>query len=220
MIERKSKIKGILAKIRADIQADVIPCMNANNITGGYFSVPLIIFSFIEYLGILWKNPVEPDKRNKNRRKNYYSNSHFPDAAIPYIRKYLGKVRPEYKKYGGLLYGLYRHSLVHHYKPNAIILNNKEKISWGILKNSKSNHLSCAKEKYSAPNGKLIGHTILTINLEVFYQDLMKSIDEFEKDVLKYSSVCSRVLRADKKLNCSHPENSLQKYIKKDLKNI
>ena len=215
----RSQIRGILAKIRADIQNDIIPCMDINNTTGGYYSVPIIIFSFIEYLGVLWKNPVERDRKTK-KVLNYYSQSHFPDAAIPYIRKYLGIIRPEYKKYGGLLYGLYRHSLVHHYKPTSIILKNKEIISWGILKNSNSNHLSFTKEKYPEPKNKLLNCKILTVNIEVFYQDLMNSIDEFEKDVLKYSSVCKRILQADKKLNRSRPEESLQNYIKSDLLNI
>jgi hypothetical protein len=217
MISKQSKIKGILAKIRADLQDDVIPCMNANCNTGGFFSVPLIIFSFIEYLGILWKNPVE---HNNKKRKNFYSRSHIKDAAVPYIKKYLGRVRLEYKKYGGLLYGLYRHSLVHHYHPSVIIINNKERVSWAIVKNFKSSHLICTKEKQLGSNGKFINHTILRINLEIFYLDLMKSIDEFEKDALKFSSVGNRVLRADKKLNCPQPDYSLRNYIKDDLNNI
>ena len=45
MIKPRNQIKGILAKVRVDLQNDVIPCMDANNITGGYFSVPIIIFS-------------------------------------------------------------------------------------------------------------------------------------------------------------------------------
>ena len=217
MISSESKIKGIFAKAKADLQSEVIPCINANRNTGGFYSVPLIIFSFIEYLGILWKNPVE---RYKKKRKIYYSHSQIKDAAVPYIKKYLGKVRPEYKKYSGLLYGLFRHSLTHHFKPNVIILNDKEKLSWGIIKNSKNNHLTFSKKKYPQSNGKLINHTILTINLEVFFQDLIESIDKLEKDALKYSSVRNRILRADKKLNCPQPENSLLDYIRNDLKNI
>lgn len=217
MISSESKIKGIFAKAKADLQSDVIPCMNANCNTGGFYSVPLIIFSFIEYLGILWKNPVE---RHNKKIISYYSKSQIKKVAIPYIKKYLGKIRPEYKKYSGLLYGLFRHSLVHHYQPNVIILNNKEKISWGIIKNSTRYHLSCTREKYPSPNGELISHTILTINLDIFFQDLIKSIDEFEKDALKYSSVRKRVLRADNKLIRPRPENSLPDYIKDDFKNI
>ena len=217
MISSESKIKGIFAKAIADLKNEVIPCINTNCNTGGFYSVPLIIFSFIEYLGILWKNPVE---QYKKKRTSYYSQSQVKYAAIPYIKKYLGKIRPEYKKYSGLLYGLFRHSLAHHFQPNVIILNNKEKLSWGIIKNSSENHLTFSKEKYPEPNGKLINHTVLRINLEVFFQDLIKSIEEFEKDALKYNSVRQRILRAEKKLNRSQPENSLPVYVKNDLKNI
>jgi hypothetical protein len=209
------EIKGLFAKIRADISNSVVPCLNKNNITGGYYSVPLIIFSFIEYLGVLWKNPVE---HKKNKVIKYYSCSHFPDEAIPYIRKYLASVRPEYKKYGGLLYGLYRHSLVHHFKPTSIILKNGKIISWGIMKSSREQHLSIIESSFYDSKEKFIKCRELTINLEIFYQDLMKSIDDFEIDVLESPSICKRVLRAEKKLNASRPEDTLQKYIKVDLK--
>jgi len=217
MISRANKIKGIFAKAKADLKSEIIPCLNVNCNTGGFYSVPLIIFSFIEYLGILWKNPVE---KYRNKRKSYYSKSQVEKAAIPYIKKYLGKVRPEYKKYSGLLYGLFRHSLSHNFKPNVIILNNKDKLSWGIIKNSSKNHLTFSKEKYPDRNGRLIEHLILKINLGIFYQDLIKSIDELEKDALKYKSVLNNILRADKKLNSPRPENSLPDYVKNDLSNI
>ncbi len=219
MVRRESKIKGVLAKIKADLQDDVIPCMNAKCNTGGFFSVPLILFSFIEYLGVLWKNPVEKERKSK-KKKYFYSCSHFEDAAVPFIKKYLSRVRPEYKKYGGLLYGLYRHSLVHHYHPSVIILNRKERVSWAIIKNSKKGHLTITKKKYPESNGKLINHTILAINLEIFFLDLLKSIDEFEGDALKYSTVGNRILKADKKLNYPRPEYSLPSYVKVDLNNI
>ncbi len=217
MISRANKIKGIFAKAKADLKSEIIPCLNVNCNTGGFYSVPLIIFSFIEYLGILWKNPVE---KYRNKRKSYYSKSQVEKAAIPYIKKYLGKVRPEYKKYSGLLYGLFRHSLVHHFQPNVIILNNKDKLSWGIIKNSTKNHLTISKEKFTAPNGYLINHFTLNINIDIFFQDLIKSVHEFENDALKYKSVRQNILRAEKKLNKSQPENSLLGYVKNDLKNI
>ena len=132
----------------------------------------------------------------------------------------MGRVRPEYKKFAWLLYGLYRHSLVHHYQPTVILTNKNEKVSWAIVKNSKSNHLICTEKKYPESNGKLMNHKILTINLEIFFADLMRSIDEFEKDTLKYFSVSKRILRAYDKLNRPRPEDSLSSYIKDDLKNI
>ena len=73
-METKYKIKGLFAKIRADLQTELMPCLNRGKKGGGYFSIPLIIFSFIEYLGILWKNPPEKDKRTK-KRMTYYTQS-------------------------------------------------------------------------------------------------------------------------------------------------
>ena len=216
MLKNESKIKGILAKVRADIMHDIEPCLNINHTTGGFFSVPLILFSFIEYLGVLWKNPVE--YKNK-KRVNYYLESHIPKAAIPYIKKYLGKVRSEYKIYSGLLYGLYRHSIVHHYSPSEILVNNKI-LTWEIIKDSRENHLLCTKKKLCKENGKIIEKIILTINIEIFYKDLLKSIDEFEKDALKFKTISNNILRADNKLNNPHPDIFLRKYIRDDLRNI
>lgn len=215
----ENKIRGLFAKVRADIDSAIIPCMDINNIAGGYFSVPIIIFSFIEYLGVLWKNPIEHDKKTKKALK-YYSRSHFPDAAIPYMKKYLSNVRPEYKKYSGLLYSLYRHSLVHHFMPSSILLKNGEILSWGIAKGSVQNHLKIVESKFLISSKKVKNCKGLTINLEIFYQDLVKSINKFEFDALKHPTVRKRILRAEKKLNNSRPEDSLQYYVKKELKYI
>ena len=190
-----------------------MPCLNKGNTTGGFFSVPLIFFSCIELLAILWKNPVEYTKGKK--RLNFISKSHA-EEAVQFIKKYLGRIRNEYKDYGGLLYGLYRHSLVHNYQPSVIEINNTNKIvSWEIGKNSNSKHLGLREEER---NGKI--YKILTINLDIFYEDIQKSINMLESDALKYKTIRDRILRADNKLNRLRPSNFLSKYIQNDLVNI
>ncbi|RLD69602.1 MAG: hypothetical protein DRI87_09435 [Bacteroidetes bacterium] len=76
-------------------------CLNKGNPTGGFFSVPLILFACIEVLAILCKNPVE---REGGKRRNFISCSHHHEA-VEFIRKYLGRIRQEYKNYGGFYTG-------------------------------------------------------------------------------------------------------------------
>ena len=216
-METKYKIKGLFAKIRDDLQTEITPCLNRGN-RGGYFSVTLIVFSLIEYLGTLYKNPIEKDEKNK--RRTYYTKTQIQKTAIPYIQKYLGRVRQEYKIYSGLLYALYRHSLVHYFHPTEILFDNK-KITWKIIKGSKKDHLLCTKQKTNYSKVKFTEQITLAINIDILIQDLFSSLDEFEKDALKFKKISTNIIRADKKLNNPRPAFSFtQKYIIHDLENL
>jgi hypothetical protein len=216
MDKTKSKVKAILSEIKHRLRQDVIPSMNKNCRTGGYFSVPLILFPCIELLGILWKNPVEYDNKTKKKR-NFIAESHVKEA-VEYIRKYLGRIRQEYRKFGGVLYSLYRHSLTHIYQPSVIKLNNNERLSWKIAKNSSQNlHLNLEIENCGETRGQTITYKMLSIDLDIFYQDILKSIDELEKDALKFKNVRNNIIKADRKINRSRPANSLSAYSRDDL---
>lgn len=216
LIKRNSRIKGILNHIRAELREDLYPYFNVIGSNRGFYSVTIIIFSFIEYLGILWKNPVEYSKNGK-KRKNYYTNSHIPDAAVPYIKKYLGRIREEYKQYAGVLYGLYRHPLVHQYHPGMIRARNNDIISWSIAINFHEDHLSLSKSVQPTSTGKLMSYKVININLKAFYIDLLNSIDELEKDALRFQSIGTNILRAYKKVKTPRPFDSLPEYIKKSF---
>lgn len=207
-----AKIKAVFSIIRNRLSEDALPCMNLNCQTGGFFSVPIIVFSCIELLAILWKNPVERDPHTRKRR-NFFGNSHIP-CAIEYMRKYLGQIRPEYKIYAGLLYGVYRHSLTHNYQPATIKIDRNKKLSWGLLKTAEeADHLKVRESP-------IPGSYQLVVNLSRLYKDVLKSIDILERDAMRFVTLKTKILRADKKLNNPRPAQSLSKYIRGDLQNI
>jgi hypothetical protein len=216
MLKKQANLRSLFSIIRQRLKDDTIPCMNKGKTTGGFFSVPLILFSCIELLGILWQNPTEyADKKKKKGRKSYFASSHA-QAAVSFMRKYLGKFRKEYKNYSGILYGLYRHNLAHNYQPGIIKINNIVRLTWEIEKDTKnSNHLKLRTETRQGKQYK-----ILTINLDEFYQDVLNAIDALEKDALKHKTIHNKILRADKKLNALRPINSFGPYIQNDLNRI
>lgn len=217
MISTQSKIKAVFAKTRADIEGNISPCINTNSHNGGFFSVPIIIFSFIEYLGILFRNPVEV--KNGQRLENF-TKTQIENTSIPYIKEYLGRVRTEYDKYAVLLYALYRNSLVHYFSPNEITISKNQILTWGIIKGSSSNHLALAPEEFHISDNSLIKKLVFTINIDLFYLDLMESIDKFVNDVLNNPIISTNILLADKKLNNPRSLNLIPKYIKNELMKI
>ena len=211
-------IKALFSLIRNDLKNAANPHLKIPSTSGGDFFFLLTFFPFIELLGTLWLNPVAENKK-------YYTKAHVKEA-VKFMKRYLGKVRKEYRRFGALVYCLYRHPLTHKCSPAVMSLTTKEKISWEISKSYKHKgfHLTVRTETRKE-NKKNIIYKMLRLDITQFYHDLLKSIDEFEKDALKTNKIRRNILCAEKKLNNQTPQNSYSnKYIKaefaKEIKNI
>ncbi len=122
----------------------------------GLFAIPRIIFPEIDNLGCYLSGNIN------NTAKN----------AVNFIRKYFGKINPEYKDIGGFIYLVYRHGLMHQHTPKLVSYK-KKILGWAISLSGPNNVTNSHLEKF--------GDTI-QIDGKQLYEDLIVGIDFYIKD--------------------------------------
>lgn len=116
--------------IKRSIQTDIRPLLKngcAGEVIGGYFAVPVLVFTLIEYLGRLRYGYI---KEGVSRR-NKWSGS---NCAIWWIKRYMGASNKRYRKLGGLIYDMFRHGTVHSRQPKQYLFNLYKGFGWEIRK--------------------------------------------------------------------------------------
>lgn len=192
-IKNTTLIRATIAYIRNTLEDEVIPAMNKGRTTGGFVSVPLLIFSCIELLGVLWKNP----------QNIYYDTIKH---GVAYLKFYMGKVNIRYKRLAGILYFILRHPLTHKFQQDEILLNCDRVLGWALVKNGrKISHLNIQANR-------------IVVDLNQFYNDLLASIDLFEQDLIRSKNLKIKFRRALIKVEQKRLESDIRrkKYIKKE----
>lgn len=178
---------------------DITPCLQIGVKTrGGFFSVPKLVLTCVDYLGALyvgWNN-----ERARDGRPLFTSGS----KAKAYIHNLFGEVYPEYKTHGDLLWEIYRHGTVHLNEPK-VLLNGKRTISWQLFKGDfkertiiggvptapgKSVQMS---QTHLVPEiVGLPGEWMLPVCTTCLYEDLLASIDEYVSLIQKDPNIEAR----------------------------
>lgn len=147
--------------IRRSINTDIKPLLKEKcdeEEIGGYFAVPGLVFTLIEYLGRLRYGYVREDRGSIR--------------AVWWIKKYLGDVNKRYKKTGGLLFDMLRHGPIHTREPKKYLFALNKGFTWEIVKAERN------REHMFLPNGRNF-----VISLDQLVEDLESAIDNFWKDL-------------------------------------
>lgn len=191
----KEVLDYLNVEMKTLVEDEIKPCLSigvANR--GGFFSVPMLVLSCVDYLGALYSG-WQPSERDHNGRPIFTSSV----KAVRYLHDVFGEVFPEYKKQGRLLWEIYRHGTVHLNEPKAL-QNGKKTISWYIFKGNWKERMIVGK----VPTGigksvemSFLSHIvpieitglpdewIMPVCTTCLYEDLLGSLDVYSQMIQK-----------------------------------
>lgn len=157
---------------------DIEPCLYGK---GGYFGVPRLVLSYVDYLGALFHGYKHQEK---NKRKIFAKHSY----AKRFLKYVFGLIDANYCSYGDLLWEIYRNGTIHLYEP-LTLQNSDQKITWVTYKGHRE------KEFLSSPYSVEVTHLvpqyfrnriwIQPISISCLYEDLKSAIDLFSLMISK-----------------------------------
>lgn len=175
------------------VEDDIKPCLLIGVPRGGYFSVPKLVLSCVDYLGALHSGWKTTEIFNDSR-----PNFTATKKAVGYLESVLGQVFSEYRVRGRLLWEIYRHGTVHLNQPKAL-QNATKTISWYIFKGDwkertivgsvptgiGSSVLMPVTHLVPMPITGLPNEWILPICTTCLYEDLLASLDVYATMIQK-----------------------------------
>ena len=155
----------------------------------GFFAIPRLIFPEIDNLGCYLVGDIK----------------HTASNAISFMKMYFSKVDPEYRSKSAFIYFVYRHGLMHQHMPKSVSCN-KKNIGWSVgisTPNTKTSHLNFIANS-------------LNIDGQQFYEDFLRALELYKKDVLSNDAILKNLITAHRKMISPVPETELLKkpYIK------
>lgn len=159
LLPRDMTLEEIMEYLQNDLKrsigTDIDPVIEHGD---GFFSVPRSVFSYIDYLGMLYTG----DRRDQRGYRQTTRN------AIQFIEDILGEIDPAYRTHASMLYKMYRHGTIHQFQPKDIwITKNGELYTWFVIKGPKS----------GAIHLQPIEGNRFPIDLERLVEDLRKAVD-------------------------------------------
>lgn len=173
-----STIINYLTKdLKKSIENDVYPCLNLGHDEGGYFAVPRLVLSYVDYLGSLYNG--YSGKTNKNKRRIFTDNKY----AKTFLNNIFSKVDSNYGKYGALLWEIYRNGTVHLYSPKTLKDKNSNiTIGWITHKLDRNAKLDAPynfQAEHLVPHDHGNNKWSQPISIKCLYEDLISSLDVY-----------------------------------------
>ena len=110
---------NLLRTIENDVAA--VLSFHEQQQVSGFHSIPREVFCYIDYLGTISKGP--PGTAEK---------------AISFVETYMAAADGRYKKFGRLIYEMWRHGTVHEFDPK-VLKHTRHRYGIGWLTNNSSN---------------------------------------------------------------------------------
>jgi hypothetical protein len=183
--------------------SDVGSCLNSVDPTGGVFGVPRLVLAYVDYLGTLYHGYDGSVDTRTGRR--IFSKTKY---AKTFLVEVFGVVHKDYKRYGELLYDIYRHGTVHLYEP--LTLRNpttKKTIEWHVFKQATpSTPPSRVGQIKTSPWNLMLLHLVptpkpgqqdanvwvLPVSINCLYSDLLAALDIYAKRLQNEPDVADR----------------------------
>jgi hypothetical protein len=194
------------SEIKNSVILDVGSCLNSSNPKGGVFAVPRLVLAYVDYLGALYHGydgSVDPRTGRRIFSKTSYAKS--------FLVEVFGTVHDDYKRYGELLYDIYRHGTVHLYEP--LTLKNRttgKTIEWHVFKlATPTAPPSRVGEIKTNPWNRMMIHLVptpkpgqndpnvwvLPVSIDCLYFDLLAALDVYAKRVQNEPDLAGRFQR-------------------------
>jgi hypothetical protein len=191
-LEKNMTVSKILDYLTSDLKKSVIndlqPCLNLGHDEGGYFAVPRLVLSYVDYLGALYNG--YNSRRDVRTGKRIFTGGKY---AKMFLNDIFGQIDPNYIKYSALLWEIYRNGTIHLYSPKILKnVNSSRTIGWIAHKGDRvcvtlTTHLvphDLGNNRWSQP-----------ISIKCLYQDLLSGIDRYALLISTDSRVQSRFMK-------------------------
>jgi len=174
---RDEIVDYLLNDLRRSVVDDVYPCIRPGDPRGGYFAVPKLVLSYVDYLGALYHG--YDGRRNRQGRRIFA----YHEYAKTFLRDIFGKVDPHYTEHGDLLWEIYRNGTIHLYEPMTL-QNQGREIHWHAYKGPRIELLPKLIEgsqdmfwaTHLVPHEVLQNRWVQPISITCLYEDLLASI--------------------------------------------
>jgi hypothetical protein len=169
----ENQCKDVVEYLKGDftlaLRADIVAILRFHKMLdfGGDLSIPRQVFCYIDYLGSLCYGP---GPRNNTRH------------AIKFIENYFGEIDERYKKFGELMYNMWRHGTVHEFDPKRYIHSSRKyRMGWRSSKSSdqkeRNRHLKCFMMEVQQDNCP--DSYVISINLFELVDHLKQALRKF-----------------------------------------
>jgi hypothetical protein len=197
-LEKNMVVSKILDYLTSDLKKSVVndvrPCLNLGHDEGGYFAVPRLILSYVDYLGALYNG--YNGKRNERTGKRIFTSGKYAKILLNDI---FGRIDPNYVKHNALLWEIYRNGTIHLYSPKILKnVNSSRTIGWIAHKEGRVCQLG---SPYNFLSTHLVPHDLgnnrwsQPISIKCLYQDLVSGIDKYALLISSDSKLQSRFVQ-------------------------
>jgi hypothetical protein len=143
----------LLYDLRVSVINDIAPCLRRRSREGGYFAVPRLTLSAVNYLAIL--NRISPDN---------------------YLIRFFGHLDQNYIGYGRLLWEVYRNGLIHTYEPKKL-QNGNHIIDWTLYKGQRITNIDEVRICHLVPFRITNNEWTQPVSILCLYDDLIAAIE-------------------------------------------
>jgi hypothetical protein len=175
LVDIKEYLEGDLKR---SIRSDVGPVVRPEVEEGGYFAVPRLVLSYVDFLGALYGR-YSGEKDRSGRRLIA-----TPKKATKFIREIMKEVDELYDKSGDLLHEMYRHGTVHRYQPHALKRSDGRELNWLCYKGPRESWVNvprALKVRHLQPVRRDANSDWLPVSITCLYGDLLLAVDVFWK---------------------------------------
>jgi hypothetical protein len=176
-------IEYLIDDLKKSVENDIKPCLNPATKEGGYFAVPRLVLSYVDYLGVLYHG-YDGRKDGSNRR--ILSQGVY---AKEFLKDIFGYIDSNYKLYGELLWEIYRNGTIHLYSPKVLKDKNSDKtIGWLTHKGPRVAVLGDDESVVIHLVPHSLGKSLWEqpISIICLYGDLVSAIERFADLIPKY----------------------------------
>lgn len=127
-MDKEKIVKYLKDDLKRSVVNDIGPFFKPEEKEGGFFAVPRLVLSYVDYLGVLYHG--YNGKRDRHNRRIFSQSLYAKD----FLRKFLGSVDNNYKLHGELLWEMYRNGTIHLYAPKVLKDKSSRIIGWIVYK--------------------------------------------------------------------------------------
>lgn len=179
-----SEITDYLQKdLKQSVLNDVTPCLGTSTSPEGLFAVPRLVLSYVDFLGALYHGY---QGRVAGERRKFADHLY----AKTFLADIFGQGDANYKRFGGLLWDIYRNGTIHLYEPMKL-QNQGREITWAVHKGPRTytvtvrgpNGIQTWTQVHLIPYQYEPDKWAQPVSIFCLHQDLLNSIDEYTKEI-------------------------------------
>jgi len=175
----------LIDDLRRSLVNDVKPIVKARSLEGGYFAVPRLVLSYVDYLGALYYGY---HGLTSHGRRIFALQSY----AKRFLKDVFGLIDVNYQNHGELVWEIYRNGTIHLYEPMRLE-NGGNVIGWMVYKGARRKLLPISR------NPQWVVHLIpirlgggvwaQPLSITCLYADLVRAVERYSDLIINNATL-------------------------------